>query len=114
MSYAGITKGFTALGAAMMLAATRDGSAEALNAELAESQPALLGWLTRQTPSCTRKAYRWVAELDEIAAFVGKDHAENAMLAAAARLYERIAADVEGEQGRNRRARPLPQPLVSA
>ena len=39
MSYAGITKGFTALGAAMMLAATRGGSAEALKAELAESQP---------------------------------------------------------------------------
>src|SRR5476651_1380907 len=42
MSYAGITKGFTALGAAMMLAATRGGSAQALQAELAESQPALL------------------------------------------------------------------------
>src|SRR6185437_12077848 len=39
MSYAGITKGFTALGAAMMLAATRGGSAEALKAELADSRP---------------------------------------------------------------------------
>ena len=96
MSYAGITKGFTALGAAMMLAAAREGSAEALHAELAESQQALLGWLTRQTPSMYGKAYRWVAELDEIAAFVGKDYDESAMLAAAARLYERIAADVEG------------------
>ena len=66
MSYAGITKGFTALGAAMMLAATRGGSAEALKAELAESQPALLGYLTRQVPSMYSKAYRWVAEMDEI------------------------------------------------
>ena len=41
MSYAGITKGFTALGAAMMLAATRAGTAEALKAELSGSQPAL-------------------------------------------------------------------------
>ncbi len=41
MSYAGITKGFTALGAAMMLAASRGGSAEALKAELAESRPDL-------------------------------------------------------------------------
>ena len=32
MSYAGITKGFTALGAAMMLAATRNGSAAAVRA----------------------------------------------------------------------------------
>jgi 3-hydroxyisobutyrate dehydrogenase-like beta-hydroxyacid dehydrogenase len=98
MSYAGITKGFTALGAAMMLAATRGGSAAALKAELAESQPALLGWLTRQTPNMYAKAYRWVAELDEIAAFVGNEHAEHKMLEAAARLYERIAEDFAGDK----------------
>src|SRR5471030_2590642 len=98
MSYAGITKGFTALGAAMMLAATRGGSAAALKAELAESQPALLGYLNRQVPGMYQKAYRWVAELDEISTFVGDDHAEHAMLEAAARFYERIAADVEGEK----------------
>ena len=98
MSYAGITKGFTALGAAMMLAATRGGSAEALKAELSESQQALLGFLTRQMPGMYGKAYRWVAELDEIADFVGDDHPEHRMLEAAARLYERIAEDVEGEK----------------
>jgi 3-hydroxyisobutyrate dehydrogenase-like beta-hydroxyacid dehydrogenase len=95
MSYAGITKGFTALGAAMMLAATRGGSAEALRAELAESRPDFLRYLSSQVPSMYSKAYRWVAELDEIAAFVGEEFAENEMLGAAARLYERIAADVE-------------------
>jgi len=98
MSYAGITKGFTALGAAMMLAATREGAGDALKAELAESQQALLGWLTRQTPAMYSKAYRWVAELDEIASFVGEDRPEHEMLAAAARLYERIADDFEGEK----------------
>jgi 3-hydroxyisobutyrate dehydrogenase-like beta-hydroxyacid dehydrogenase len=98
MSYAGITKGFTALGAAMILAATRGGSAEALKAELAESQPALLGFLTRQTPAMYSKAYRWVAEMEEISDFVGKDFPEHAMLDASARLYERIAADVEDEK----------------
>jgi len=98
MSYAGITKGFTALGAAMMLAATRGGSVEALKTELAESQPALLGFLTRQTPAMYSKAYRWVAEMEEISDFVGKDYPEHAMLDASARLYERIAADVEGEK----------------
>jgi 3-hydroxyisobutyrate dehydrogenase-like beta-hydroxyacid dehydrogenase len=95
MSYAGITKGFTALGAAMMLAATRGGSAEALRAELAESRPDFLRYLSSQVPGMYSKAYRWVAELDEIAAFVGEEFAENEMLGAAARLYERIAADVE-------------------
>jgi putative dehydrogenase len=96
MSYAGITKGFTALGTAMMLAATRGGSAEALRAELAESRPDLLAYLTRQVPDMYGKAYRWVAELDEIASFVGTDYPEHEMLAAAARLYERIAEDVTG------------------
>jgi putative dehydrogenase len=96
MSYAGITKGFTALGAAMMLAATRGGSAQALHAELTESQPALLGYLTRQVPAMYSKAYRWVAELDEISTFVGDDFPEHAMLEAAAKFYERIAADVDG------------------
>jgi 3-hydroxyisobutyrate dehydrogenase-like beta-hydroxyacid dehydrogenase len=98
MSYAGITKGFTALGASMMLAATREGAAAALKAELAESRPDLFGYLTRQTPDMYGKAYRWVAELDEIASFVGDDHPEHEMLAAAARLYERIAEDFAGDK----------------
>jgi len=98
MSYAGITKGVTALGAAMMLAATRGGSAEALKAELAESRPDLLRYFSSQVPAMYSKAYRWVAELDEIAAFVGDDYAEHDMLAAAARLYERLADDVGGEK----------------
>jgi L-threonate 2-dehydrogenase len=97
MSYAGITKGFTALGAAMMLAATRAGTAEDLRAELSASQPALLGWLTRQMPNMYSKAYRWVAEMEEIAQFVGEDPAARQFYEGAARLYERIAADFEGD-----------------
>jgi 3-hydroxyisobutyrate dehydrogenase-like beta-hydroxyacid dehydrogenase len=98
MSYAGITKGFTALAAAMMLAATRGGSAEALKAELAESQVPLQNWLNRQIPSMYGKAYRWVAELDEIAGYVGEEFPEHAMFNASARLYERIAADLDGRK----------------
>jgi hypothetical protein len=82
----------------MMLAATREGAAAALKTELAESRPDLLGYLTRQTPDMYGKAYRWVAELDEIASFVGDDHPEHEMLAAAARLYERIAEDFDGDK----------------
>jgi len=98
MSYAGITKGFTALAAGMMLAATREGSEEALKAELAESQPAMTAWLDRQMPNMYGKAYRWVAELDEIGAFVGEEFAEHAMLTAAARFYQRIADDFDGKK----------------
>ena len=96
MSYAGISKGFTALGAAMMLAATRAGTADALIAEMKVSQPALFGWLTSQMPKMHSKAYRWVAEMEEIATFVHEDPAAADFFHAAARLYTRIAADFEG------------------
>ena len=98
MSYAGITKGFTALGAAMMLAAARAGTTEALRAELSTSQPALHGWLTRQMPRMYSKAYRWVAEMEEISGFVGDDPAAAQFFQAAARLYERIAADYDAKR----------------
>jgi hypothetical protein len=96
MSYAGITKGFTALGAAMMLAATRGGSAQALKAELSESQPELLNFLAKSVPGMYGKAYRWIAEMDEISHFVGEEFAESEMLAASARFYERMAVDQDG------------------
>ena len=59
MSYAGMTKGLTALASAMMLAATRFGAAPALAAELAASQPELLKYMTRSVPDMYPKAYRW-------------------------------------------------------
>jgi L-threonate 2-dehydrogenase len=95
MSYAGITKGFTALGTVMMLAASRAGTAEALHRELAATQPQLLAWLTRQVPNMYSKAYRWVAEMEEIAGFVGEDAAGHRIFSGAANLYERIAEDFD-------------------
>jgi 3-hydroxyisobutyrate dehydrogenase-like beta-hydroxyacid dehydrogenase len=96
MSYAGITKGFTALGATMMLAAMRAGTADALVAEMKVSQPALLKWLTSQMPKMHSKAYRWVAEMEEIAAFVGPGQTGDGFYQSAAALYAKIAADFEG------------------
>jgi len=98
MSYAGITKGFTALGAVMMLAATRGGAAQALRRELAQSQPALFGWLSRQMPKMYSKAYRWVAEMEEIAGYVGEDPAGHRMFEGAAELYRRLAEDFAAER----------------
>jgi 3-hydroxyisobutyrate dehydrogenase-like beta-hydroxyacid dehydrogenase len=96
MSYAGITKGLTALGAAMLLGATRAGVAEALYAELAASQPALLPWFARQIPGMYQKAYRWVAEMEEIAEFLREDPAAAEMFRGAASLYARLAGDGSG------------------
>jgi putative dehydrogenase len=93
MAYAGITKGFTAVGAAMALGATRAGCAEALHDELAESQPQLLDWLSRAVPRMVPKAYRFVAEMEEIGHFLGDGAPGGDMYAATARLYADIAAD---------------------
>jgi L-threonate 2-dehydrogenase len=93
MSYAGITKGPQAIGAAMMLAAARAGSADDLFAELQSSQKEMFGWLKRQLTMMPPKAYRWVAEMDEIAGFVGDDPAARELYEGAAEFYERFAED---------------------
>jgi 3-hydroxyisobutyrate dehydrogenase-like beta-hydroxyacid dehydrogenase len=98
MSYAGITKGTQALGAAMMLAAVRGGSADALLAELQESQPQMLAWLQRSLSIMPPKAYRWVAEMHEIADFVGEDPAAHELYSGAAHFYEQIARDFETDK----------------
>jgi 3-hydroxyisobutyrate dehydrogenase-like beta-hydroxyacid dehydrogenase len=99
MSYAGITKGTQAIGAAMMLAAMRAGSADDLFAELESSQKQLFPWLKRSLAQMPPKAYRWVAEMQEIAGFVGDDPGARDLYQGAAEFYERFAQDFEnGEQ----------------
>jgi putative dehydrogenase len=98
MSYAGLTKGLIALGAAMIGAASRAGVASALREELARSQPRLLAMLETRVPAMYPKAYRWVCEMEQIAEFI--DGAENGgeMYAGAGRFYEQLAADWEQDR----------------
>ena len=98
MSYAGITKGTQAIGAAMMLAATRAGSADALFAELQFSQKELLACFKRALSKMPPKAYRWVAEMQEIAGFVGDDPAAHELYQGAAHFYERDRRGFRGRQ----------------
>ncbi len=95
MSYAGITKGTQAIGAAMMLAASRAGSADALFAELSSSQKEMFAWFKRGLSLMPPKAYRWIAEMHEIAGFVGEDPAAHELYEGAAHFYESIAEDFE-------------------
>jgi L-threonate 2-dehydrogenase len=95
MSYAAITKGLTALGTVSILAATRSGAAPALFQELSESQPNLLAFLTRSVPDMFPKAYRWVAEMQEIASFAGRGDGKQ-IYDGIADLYEAIAHDEQG------------------
>jgi L-threonate 2-dehydrogenase len=96
MSYAGITKGTQAIGAAMMLAASRAGTADDLFAELQSSQKEMLAWFKRSLSMMPPKAYRWVAEMHEIAGFVGDDPTAHELYEGAAHFYEAIAEDFEG------------------
>ena len=98
MSYAGITKGLTAIGTAMLLAAGRAGMTEALAVELGESQPALAAFLRRSVPGMFAKSGRWVGEMQEIAAFTGGEPA--AIYQAMAGFFEMIARDAEGDGAR--------------
>jgi putative dehydrogenase len=99
LSYAGLTKGITALGAAMVAAASREGLDDALRTELERSQPEILARIKRGLPAMFPKAYRWVAEMEEIAAFVGSAPAGAEIYTGAARLYEQIAADLDADGG---------------
>jgi len=97
MCYGAFNKGVTALGAAVILAAERDGVAGSLRDELQTSLPQLYAKLGRGIPDMFPKAYRWVAEFEEVAAFVGPG-AERQMFEAIAALYARLAADVAGDR----------------
>jgi putative dehydrogenase len=92
MSYAGITKGTTAIAAAMLLGAARFGCAEALIAELSSSQPQMLARMRNGIPGMYDKAYRWVAEMEEISDFLEENPPSHDMYAAIARLYDYLAA----------------------
>jgi L-threonate 2-dehydrogenase len=98
MSYAGITKGTQAIGAAMMLAAMRGGSAAALFDELSFSQKEMLAQFKQQLPMMPAKAYRWVAEMQEIAGFVGDDPAARELYDGAAHFYARMAEDFSADK----------------
>jgi L-threonate 2-dehydrogenase len=92
MSYAGITKGTTAIAAAMLLGAARFGCGEALLAELSASQPEMLKRMRGSIPTMYDKAYRWVGEMEEISDFLGANPPSRDMYAAVARLYGFLAA----------------------
>jgi putative dehydrogenase len=101
MCYAAINKGLVALAVTALLAADRAGAGEALRAEMAASMPDLLVRFGRQVPDMFPKAYRWVAEMEEIAAFLGADGHDDggaAMFAGAAQLFDRIAGDAAGDR----------------
>jgi 3-hydroxyisobutyrate dehydrogenase-like beta-hydroxyacid dehydrogenase len=100
MSYAGLTKGLIALGAALIIGASRDGVDSALREEFARSQPELLAMLVRRIPAAFPKAHRWVAEMEQIAEFLGGPGSGSTIYTGAAQLYRKLATELnDGEKG---------------
>jgi 3-hydroxyisobutyrate dehydrogenase-like beta-hydroxyacid dehydrogenase len=94
LSFAGLNKGFTGLGASMVRAAIRAGSAKELAEQLADSQPGILAYITRFVPAMFPKANRWDAEMVEIASFLEEDEDAAIIFQAMARIYRRLGQQV--------------------
>lgn len=98
MCYGGMTKGFQALATTLMISARRAGVGDAFEAELKDSQQALLAWLDRSLPRMPPKAYRWVAEMEEGASTFESAGLPPEMMLGAAKLYEWIASTPLGKE----------------
>ena len=91
MCYAALTKGLTALGTELLLAARLLGVDGALRDEQRESVPDLLAWLERSVPSMPPKAHRWIGEMEEIAACFADFGLTPHTLRGAADMYRLVA-----------------------
>lgn len=97
MCYGGINKGVVGLATALLRAAHRHGADDALRAEMQRSMPDLFLRYGRQIPDMVPKAYRWVAEMEEIAAFLAEDDpAGGQLFEGMAGLFAAVEADRQG------------------
>ena len=94
LSYAGVTKGLTTLYALMLQHAREHAVGDELNAVLKETLPGVWPFLESMLPAMYPKAYRFIAEMREIAAYTAPDEAGERIYEGAARFYERTASEV--------------------
>jgi 3-hydroxyisobutyrate dehydrogenase-like beta-hydroxyacid dehydrogenase len=90
MVYAARTKGTTALLAAVMAAAENLGVRGALETRLAAEDAALPGGIARSIETAAPKAWRWIAEMEEIAATLRAAGTEGGFHDAAAALWRQL------------------------
>jgi 3-hydroxyisobutyrate dehydrogenase-like beta-hydroxyacid dehydrogenase len=105
MCYAALTKGLQALGLELLVAAERLGLSEALRTEQRESVPEVLAWLERAMPTMPPKAYRWVGEMEEIAATFAEVGLTPRILEGAADIYRFVAETPIGKEAPETRDR---------
>ena len=90
MTYAAYTKGTSALVTAIRAVAQHEGVQEALLEEWRESQPRLLEGHERQLQGAAPKAWRWVGEMERIAATFETVGLPGGFHAAAANVFRRL------------------------
>jgi 3-hydroxyisobutyrate dehydrogenase-like beta-hydroxyacid dehydrogenase len=95
MAYAGWTKGSAALLLAVRALAVAEGVEDALLAEWAISHPDLPAASERAARGAAGKSWRWVGEMEEIAATLRGDGLPGGFHDAAAAVFERLAAEQE-------------------
>lgn len=100
MCYGGINKGVSGLVTAMLLAAQRHGADADLLAEMGISMEWLMGRQRGAIPTMYPKAYRWDAEMHEIASFLAPDDAPAAQIwhGLGDFFTDRAAAHAAGEE----------------
>jgi 3-hydroxyisobutyrate dehydrogenase-like beta-hydroxyacid dehydrogenase len=98
MCYAALTKGLTALATELLVAAKAMGLEEALRAEHSQGQQALLRHFERSLPSMPPKAYRWVGEMEEIAATFEHLGLTPLILQGAAEMYRFVGTTPLGQE----------------
>jgi 3-hydroxyisobutyrate dehydrogenase-like beta-hydroxyacid dehydrogenase len=98
MCYAALTKGLTALATELLVAAEAMGLSAPLRAELEGSQGALSTSIGRGIPGMPPKAYRWVGEMEEIAATFADLGLTPRMLQGAADMYRFVEQTPLGKE----------------
>lgn len=105
MCYGALTKGLQALGTELLVAGHLMGLQTELRDEQRESIPDVLAWLDRSLPSMPPKAYRWVGEMDEIAACFADLGLTPNIFAGAADIYRFVAETPIGQESPETRDR---------
>lgn len=91
MCYAALTKGFTALATELLTAAEALGVRQPLIEEFEHSNAVAWGQIQKSLPGMPPKAYRWVGEMEEIAATFAAVGLTPKMFAGAADIYRLVS-----------------------
>lgn len=105
MCYASMTKGMMALATQALVSAETLGVSQALRAEMALSRAEVLSDIERNLPRVPPKAYRWVGEMEEIAATFADAGFTPQVFEGAARIFRMVADSPLGRETPEARSR---------